>query len=107
YCRYHKAHGHVTEECIHLKDAFEILIRDEHLKQFVKRKDNPRPEPREASAVEEEKPTAGEQEVKQVAMCISRPEDFFIPEDVSAEIAALSRWENFPQAIYGYIRWRI
>ncbi|MCI70385.1 hypothetical protein A2U01_0091648, partial [Trifolium medium] len=32
-------------------------------------------------------------------MCISRPEDFFISEDVSAEITALSRWENFPQAM--------
>ncbi|MCI37799.1 hypothetical protein A2U01_0059025, partial [Trifolium medium] len=32
-------------------------------------------------------------------MCISRPEDFFIPEDVSAEFTALSRRENFPQAM--------
>ncbi|MCI76002.1 hypothetical protein A2U01_0097271, partial [Trifolium medium] len=52
---------------------------------------------REASAVEEEKPAAGGKELKQVMMCISRPEDFFVPEDVSAEINALSRWENFPQ----------
>ncbi|MCI05789.1 hypothetical protein A2U01_0026842 [Trifolium medium] len=37
--------------------------------------------------------------MKQVAMCIWRPEDFYVPEDVSAEITALSRWENFPQAM--------
>ncbi|MCI41009.1 hypothetical protein A2U01_0062242, partial [Trifolium medium] len=62
WCRYHKAHGHVTEECIHLKDAIEVLIRDGHLKQFVQRKENPRPEHREAGAVEEEKPAVGGQE---------------------------------------------
>ncbi|MCI87776.1 hypothetical protein A2U01_0109061, partial [Trifolium medium] len=48
----------------------EVLIRDGHLKQFVQRKENPRPEHREASAVEEEKPATGGQEPKQIAMCI-------------------------------------
>ncbi|MCI65169.1 hypothetical protein A2U01_0086427, partial [Trifolium medium] len=56
---YHKAHDYVTEKCIHMKDAIDILTRDGHLKQFFKKKDNPRLEPREASAVEEEKPAAG------------------------------------------------
>ncbi|MCH81476.1 hypothetical protein A2U01_0002263, partial [Trifolium medium] len=28
YCRYHKLYDHVTEECIQLKDAIEIMIRD-------------------------------------------------------------------------------
>ncbi|MCI46957.1 hypothetical protein A2U01_0068198, partial [Trifolium medium] len=42
----------------------EVLIRDEHLKRFVQRKENPRPEHREASAVEEEKPATGGQEPK-------------------------------------------
>ncbi|MCI66502.1 hypothetical protein A2U01_0087760, partial [Trifolium medium] len=28
-------------------------------------------------------------------MSIWRPEDFYIPEDISAEFSALSRWENF------------
>ncbi|MCI45278.1 hypothetical protein A2U01_0066517, partial [Trifolium medium] len=76
-CRYHKAHDHVTEECIHLKDAIEILIRDEHLKRLVQKKENPRSEHRETSAVEEEKPASGGQDVKQVAMCVWRPEDFY------------------------------
>ncbi|MCI85611.1 hypothetical protein A2U01_0106890, partial [Trifolium medium] len=31
-------------------------------------------------------------------MCIWQPEDFYIPEDISVEFSALSRWENFPQA---------
>ncbi|MCI69435.1 hypothetical protein A2U01_0090697, partial [Trifolium medium] len=72
WCRYHKAHGHVTEECIHLKDAIEVLIRDGHLKRFVQNKENPRPEPLQASNVKEEKPASGGQDLKQVAMCISR-----------------------------------
>ncbi|MCI52870.1 hypothetical protein A2U01_0074116, partial [Trifolium medium] len=32
-------------------------------------------------------------------MSIWRPEDFYVPEDISAEFSALSRWENFPQAM--------
>ncbi|XP_058765481.1 uncharacterized protein LOC131638974 [Vicia villosa] len=28
FCRYHKSHGHTTEDCIHLKDAIEGLIRE-------------------------------------------------------------------------------
>ncbi|MCI19009.1 hypothetical protein A2U01_0040164 [Trifolium medium] len=99
WCRYHKSHGHVTEECIHLKDAIEILIRDGHLKRFVQKKENLRTEHCETSAVEEEKPASGGQDVKQVAMCIWRPEDFYVPKDVSAEFTALSHWENFPQAM--------
>ncbi|MCI76082.1 hypothetical protein A2U01_0097351, partial [Trifolium medium] len=27
YCRYHRSYGHVTEDCVHLKDAIEILIQ--------------------------------------------------------------------------------
>ncbi|MCI87307.1 hypothetical protein A2U01_0108589, partial [Trifolium medium] len=62
--RYHRAHGHVTEECIHLKDAI---------------------------AVEEEKPATGGQKPKQIAMSIWRPEYFYVLEDISAEFSALSR----------------
>jgi len=27
YCRFHKCHGHVIDDCIHLKDAIELLIQ--------------------------------------------------------------------------------
>ncbi|MCI71984.1 hypothetical protein A2U01_0093247, partial [Trifolium medium] len=40
---------------------------------------------------EEEKPATGEQEPKQVAMSIWRPEDFYVSEDVSAEFSAAGR----------------
>ncbi|XP_058752427.1 uncharacterized protein LOC131625598 [Vicia villosa] len=36
YCRFHKGHGHNTEDYIHLKDAIEILIREGNLKQYAK-----------------------------------------------------------------------
>jgi len=36
YCRFHKCHGHVTDDCIHLKDAIELLIQRRQLKQFIK-----------------------------------------------------------------------
>ncbi|CAA0819559.1 Unknown protein, partial [Striga hermonthica] len=41
YCRFHRDYGHNTEDCIHLKDEIERLIRAEHLKEFVIR-DRPR-----------------------------------------------------------------
>ena len=36
YCRFHKCIGHNTDDCIHLKDAIEILIQRGRLKQFMK-----------------------------------------------------------------------
>jgi len=36
YCRFHKCHGYVTNDCLHLKDAIELLIQRGRLKQFVR-----------------------------------------------------------------------
>ncbi|MCI91387.1 hypothetical protein A2U01_0112681, partial [Trifolium medium] len=36
YCRYHRSYGHVTEDCVHLKDAIEILIQKGYARKFVK-----------------------------------------------------------------------
>ncbi|CAJ2644752.1 unnamed protein product [Trifolium pratense] len=35
FCRYHKSHGHVTEDCVHLKDAIEILIQKGYARRYV------------------------------------------------------------------------
>ncbi|KAI5428013.1 hypothetical protein KIW84_033139 [Lathyrus oleraceus] len=42
YCRFHRSHGHVTEDCVHLKDAIEILIQEGHLKQYTRKNEAPR-----------------------------------------------------------------
>ncbi|CAJ2644754.1 unnamed protein product [Trifolium pratense] len=36
YCKYHKGYGHLTDDCIQLKDAIEILIRNGQMKQYAK-----------------------------------------------------------------------
>ncbi|XP_030930716.1 uncharacterized protein LOC115956500 [Quercus lobata] len=40
YCRFHRDHGHYTEDCNDLKEQIEKLIRKEKLQQYVKRGDS-------------------------------------------------------------------
>ncbi|MCI58114.1 hypothetical protein A2U01_0079367, partial [Trifolium medium] len=39
YCRYHRSYGHVTEDCVHLKDAIKILIQKGYARKYVKEGD--------------------------------------------------------------------
>ncbi|XP_077221632.1 uncharacterized protein LOC143855400 [Tasmannia lanceolata] len=41
YCQYHKDHEHDTDECCHLTEEIENLIKRGHLREFVGKKDRP------------------------------------------------------------------
>ncbi|XP_058760613.1 uncharacterized protein LOC131633953 [Vicia villosa] len=101
FCRFHKGHGHNTEDCIHLKDAIEILIREGHLKQYSKKQEAAK----EAKPITEEKP-AEDTSAMQVAMSITRPEDFYLPDWVKSATALSphSSWEMFPSAMVGSVK---
>ncbi|XP_058776612.1 uncharacterized protein LOC131650929 [Vicia villosa] len=92
YCKYHKSHGHLTEECIHLKDAIETLIKEGRLSKYTKKGD---PSRRDDSRNSDEgnSPDGGP---LQVALSVTRPEDFIPSVGVTS---ALSTWEEFPTAM--------
>jgi hypothetical protein len=48
YCRFHRDHGHTTEDCYVLKEQIEALIRQGKLRKFVRR-DNQEVRPRASS----------------------------------------------------------
>ncbi len=113
FCRFHKSYGHVTDDCVHLKDAIEILIQKGYARQYVDgqpRAANNNAPRQNQLAVD---PASPEQHVEDenrviggVALAISRPEDFF-PLQTDEEKGALDylaahldgSWENFPGAL--------
>ncbi|CAJ2654250.1 unnamed protein product [Trifolium pratense] len=100
FCKYHKGYGHYTDDCVQLKDAIEILIRNGQIKQYVKRDRAPRTDAVETSNNSEE--AAPERSGhKPVALAISRPEDFFIPDHLDDTYIAptLNKWDALAQAM--------
>ncbi|GAU34258.1 hypothetical protein TSUD_210400 [Trifolium subterraneum] len=113
FCRFHKSYGHVTDDCVHLKDAIEILIQKGYARQYVDgqtRAANNNAPRQNQLAVD---PASTEQHVEDenrviggVALAISRPEDF-LPLQSDEEKGALDylaahldgSWENFPGAL--------
>ncbi|GAU41698.1 hypothetical protein TSUD_94190 [Trifolium subterraneum] len=98
YCAYHKSYGHLTEDCIQLKDGIEILIRNGKLKDYVKRKENPRQEKKREDTPEDEPKASGE---KNVALAVWRPEDFYVPKHFkdTYEHPILNEWEYFVETM--------
>ena len=43
YCRFHRDHGHFTEDCVTLKEQVETLIRQGKLQKYVSHSSNSRP----------------------------------------------------------------
>ncbi|GAU13013.1 hypothetical protein TSUD_173130 [Trifolium subterraneum] len=95
FCRFHKSYGHVTDDCVHLKDAIEILIQKGYARQYVDgqpRAANNNAPRQNQLAVD---PASPEQHVEDenrviggVALAISRPEDF-LPLQTDEEKGAL------------------
>lgn len=85
YCRFHKCHGHTTDDCIHLKDAIELLIQRGRLKQFIRNS--------EAERMTVDLIDNGKEPDKTIAMVVEHLGDF--PENI--EITPYScTWELFP-----------
>jgi hypothetical protein len=79
YCRFHRSHGHVTEDCVHLKDAVEILIHQGHLRRYRKGGEKPRESNDVQRAAEAQMSEDEDQGNMPVAFAITRPEDFILP----------------------------
>ncbi|GAU32568.1 hypothetical protein TSUD_218260 [Trifolium subterraneum] len=71
HCAYHKSYGHLTEDCIQLKDAIEILIRNGKLKDYVKRKENPCQEKKREDTPEDEPKSSREKKKFPETMVVS------------------------------------
>ncbi|XP_058726232.1 uncharacterized protein LOC131597555 [Vicia villosa] len=72
YCKYHKSHGHLTDECIHLKDSIETLIKEGRLSKYTKKGEPPRREdPRNS-----DEGNSPDGRPLQAALSVTRPEDF-------------------------------
>ncbi|CAJ2668233.1 unnamed protein product [Trifolium pratense] len=114
FCRYHKSHGHVTEDCVHLKDAIEILIQKGYARRYVQNDEQ----------VQQQQQQQQRREPQEVAMAIYVPEQEnnrgIIPQALAISVpeiplpspgsdeGALMRhfnahlngsWENFPKAL--------
>ncbi|XP_058767845.1 uncharacterized protein LOC131641557 [Vicia villosa] len=92
YCKYHKIHGHLTDECIHLKDAIETLIKEGRLSKYTKKGENSHREGQGTSDGD----NSPDDRPLQVPLSVTRPEDFVPSVGVTS---ALSPWEGFPTAM--------
>ncbi|CAJ2661849.1 unnamed protein product [Trifolium pratense] len=82
FCRYHKSHGHVTEDCVHLKDAIEILIQKGYARRYVQNDEQAQQQQQQQR-----------REPQEVAMAIDVPEqeNRGIVATINGDIAAARR----------------
>ncbi|PNX90373.1 hypothetical protein L195_g046497, partial [Trifolium pratense] len=107
FCRYHKSHGHVTEDCVHLKDAIEILIQKGYARKYIQNDEQVQQrEPREVAMAIDVPEQEDSRAVVPQALAISVPE-IPLPSPGSDEEALMRHfnahmngsWENFPKAM--------
>ncbi|XP_058783212.1 uncharacterized protein LOC131657878 [Vicia villosa] len=77
WCKYHKSYGHLTEDCVHLKDAIETMIKEGHISKYAKKGDAPRRETRRQDKSDDDR--SPDPWPVLVTFCISRPVDFLPP----------------------------
>ncbi|XP_058759563.1 uncharacterized protein LOC131632862 [Vicia villosa] len=92
YCKYHKSHGHLTEECIHLKDAIETLIKEGRLSKYTKKGEPSRRDDQRNS----DEGNSPDNRPLQVPLSFTRPEDFMPSVGITT---TFSEWERFPTAM--------
>jgi hypothetical protein len=85
YYRFHKCHGQTTDDCIHLKDAIELLIQRGRLKQYVK---NPETERKAVELIGD-----GSEHGRTIAMSVEHLGD--CPDNVEITPYPCT-WEQFP-----------
>ncbi|XP_023873740.1 uncharacterized protein LOC111986342 [Quercus suber] len=75
YCRFHKDHGHYTDECCDLKEQIEELIQRGKLQKFVKRDHQPRPsaEDKNQDDVKDDRRDHPKQVMGEIRTTIGRP----------------------------------
>ncbi|GAU43618.1 hypothetical protein TSUD_185110 [Trifolium subterraneum] len=91
FCRFHKSYGHVTDDCVHLKDAIEILIQKGYARQYV----------------DEQPRTANNNAPRQNQLAVDPASPEQHVEEENREKGALDylaahldgSWENFPGAL--------
>ena len=71
----------MTEDCVHLKDAIETLIKAGRLRKY-KRNDALHRDTRDVKEIGEDVRPSDDSSPLQVAFCILRPEDFHIPDSL-------------------------
>ncbi|XP_058757460.1 uncharacterized protein LOC131630724 [Vicia villosa] len=92
YCKYHKSHGHLTEECIHLKDAIETLIKEGRLSKYTKKGEASQRDDQRNS----DEGNSPDNRPLQIALSVTRPEDFMPSVGITT---AFSEWERFSTAV--------
>ncbi|XP_058765924.1 uncharacterized protein LOC131639446 [Vicia villosa] len=83
YRKYNRSHGHLIDECIHLKDAIETLIKEGRLSKYTKKGETSRREGQGTSDGD----NSPDDRPLQVSISVTRPEDFIPSVEVTSALS--------------------